>query len=595
FRVGAAGGGEQDAVQVRIPIRPANRPVTHAVSGMLRDSATVEMVLPEELDPARSRLELGFGTSTLAVVQAYQRQLNVYPYDCTEQLASQALPLIALYRAQREMGAAGVPADTRASIQRIVRTLSRRQREDGGIGLWHSGDWSSPWLTAYAGRVLLSARAADVAVSDSVLARAARYVTRSLHDPTVMGAVLGDQEHDVVALLTERTAAVDFLSRLGRPDVPAENQILGQAARLSWEDRVLLAEVLGRRAAGREPALRLLTAAWATVQVRGARAVLPDAAFRRAFYFDSRVRPAARLLTATLALQPAHPNVGALVETLVQQGRAEAADPWSTQDYSSAILALLRFEATQRGAAERTVQVRQGGGVLADRRARRSETRDSVSSLAGMVTTRPDGRKVLRVSLAAPGAGPAVFYHLAVREIDSAPSFTPRDQGIAVERWYESVETRRPLTSVDEGQVVRVRLRITIPDEREMVVLDDPLPAGLEAVDLTLRTVSPFLPDVLAPVDEAGDGMELSDASAWMYGRWDAGMWSAFDHSEIRDDRVVYFARMLWRGTYNATYLARATTAGRFTGAPAHAEEMYNPGVHGRSGGGVFTVRAAGP
>jgi hypothetical protein len=68
-------------------------------------------------------------------------------------------------------------------------------------------------------------------------------------------------------------------------------------------------------------------------------------------------------------------------------------------------------------------------------------------------------------------------------------------------------------------------------------------------------------------------------------------MWSPFDHTEIRDDRVVYFARVLWRGSYNATYLARATSAGRFTAAPAQAEEMYNPGVHGRSGGGLFVVR----
>lgn len=58
---------------------------------------------------------------------------------------------------------------------------------------------------------------------------------------------------------------------------------------------------------------------------------------------------------------------------------------------------------------------------------------------------------------------------------------------------------------------------------------------------------------------------------------------------------MVYFARTLWRGSYNATYLARATTAGRFTMAPAHAEEMYNPGVHGRSGGGLFVVTRAAP
>jgi uncharacterized protein YfaS (alpha-2-macroglobulin family) len=71
-------------------------------------------------------------------------------------------------------------------------------------------------------------------------------------------------------------------------------------------------------------------------------------------------------------------------------------------------------------------------------------------------------------------------------------------------------------------------------------------------------------------------------------------MWTPFDHKEMRDERVVYSATVLWPGTYGATYLARATTAGVFLYPPAHAEEMYNPGVNGRSGGGTFTVRRAG-
>ena len=75
-----------------------------------------------------------------------------------------------------------------------------------------------------------------------------------------------------------------------------------------------------------------------------------------------------------------------------------------------------------------------------------------------------------------------------------------------------------------------------------------------------------------------------------MYGSWDAGWWSPFDHRELRDDRVVFVATRLWKGSYSATYLARATTPGTFTRPPAHAEEMYNPAVFGESDGGVFTV-----
>jgi hypothetical protein len=326
--------------------------------------------------------------------------------------------------------------------------------------------------------------------------------------------------------------------------------------------------------------------------VRGTRAYLTPAAYDRGFYFASSVRPAARLLIATVELRPDHPKLGALVETVVQQGREEGDLEWTTQDYGAAVLALHRFERTQRGAPDRMVSVRRGDRVVARMRARRGQTPDSTQALTGLVSTRWDGRKVLRVQVRADGTGPAVYYTLSVREVVGRATYRPLDRGISVERWYETVDTRRPVTSVAAGQVVRVRLRITVPEDRGMVVLDDPLPAGLEAVDLSLRTVSPFAGELLDPRPEGEEGERRG--GWWGYGSWDSGMWSPFDHTEIRDDRVVYFARRLWRGRYDATYLARATTSGRFVSAPAQAEEMYNPGVHGRSGGGVFTVRPAG-
>ena len=89
--------------------------------------------------------------------------------------------------------------------------------------------------------------------------------------------------------------------------------------------------------------------------------------------------------------------------------------------------------------------------------------------------------------------------------------------------------------------------------------------------------------------------METENAPWWSWGWWDGGWWSPFDHREMRDDRVVYFATELWRGTYTASYVTRATTPGVFVRPPAYAEEMYNPAVHGRSDGGVFTVTAKAP
>jgi uncharacterized protein YfaS (alpha-2-macroglobulin family) len=151
------------------------------------------------------------------------------------------------------------------------------------------------------------------------------------------------------------------------------------------------------------------------------------------------------------------------------------------------------------------------------------------------------------------------------------------------------------VTSIAEGELVRVRVRVSVPAERQFVIVDDPLPAGLEAIDLSLRTAG-GLPGP-GGADSSGREPNTDGSNAapqWSFGSWDGGWWSPFDHKEIRDDRVVFVATRLWKGTYTPTSGARATTPGSFVRPPAHAEEMYNPAVYGESDGGLFTVTATG-
>jgi uncharacterized protein YfaS (alpha-2-macroglobulin family) len=466
--------------------------------------------------------------------------------------------------------------------------LSRRQRSDGAIGYWSANDWSSAWLSAYAGIVLLEARDIGVKVDTAVLSRVAHYVETDFHATVthVSGPIALWQDNRQIRL-RDQVAAVDFLSRIGRPDLAAENELLTTASLLTLEDRARLAEVLSRRkqmAAAR----KLMAPMWNVVKVEGRRASIPDSA-HVAFYFQSEIRPIARVLTATIAVDPNHALIGPLVETLVLQARAQRY--WNTQDYGSAISALAVYDAVRRGQPERTVRVRLRDNAVITAGA----ARDSSVALTGLLADASGGR-VLRASLdAGPGDAP-VYYYLAVTEIPTKPPVTPEDAGIAVERWYERYDTGAPVTTVAEGDLVRVRLRITVPSLRQFVVLDDALPAGLEAIDLSLRTASALPGPGTATRTEDPDHEETDDTAppTWGYGSWDSGWWSPFDHRELRDDRVVYSATILWPGTYTATYLARATTPGTFIRPPAHAEEMYNPALNGRSDGGTFVVTARG-
>jgi len=589
FRFDVTDATNADAVRVTIPVRPDHHPVTHTLAGVVYDSTTtVELPLPPGMDLDRSRLSLSLGTSPLATIRGIQRTLRIYPYECTEQVTSAAIPLIALYRAQMQRGAEKLKGDPRREIVRAVAIISARQRGDGGIGYWSSKDWSSPWLTAYAGIVLLDAReaAGDIKIDTLVLRNLAGYLTTQLHNDsnpefTPIGYWWKDRRD---LRLREQVAAVDFLSRYGRPDIAAENELLRSAAQLTVEDRSRLAEVLVRRrqtAAAR----RLLEPTWATIRVEGRRAVLPDTT-SRAFYFESRVRPLARVLMATLAVDPTHALVGPMTETLAQQNRAAGEWQWNTQDFASTVNALAAVDRQQRKQGERSVRVRVGERLIVQGgAATQNALRDSSIALTGLVAN-GTGRQSLKLTVDAGAGTGGVYYYLSVTEIPAAPPVTPEDRGVTVERWYERLEGGAPLVSVAEGDLVRVRLRITVPSTRFFLVLDDALPAGLEAVDLSLRTAA-TMPGPGANAEEAEH--DESEPTSW-YGSWDSGWWSPFDHRELRDDRVVYSGTVVWKGAYTATYIARATTPGTFIRPPAHAEEMYNPAVNGRSDGGTFIV-----
>ncbi|HEU4648034.1 MAG TPA: Ig-like domain-containing protein [Gemmatimonadales bacterium] len=592
FRFRASSGNEGDGVQLTLPVKPAYHPRSYTVAGLLVDSSTAELALTADIDPARSELVVSLGTSPVSVIRGAYEWLRVYPYWCTEQLSSGAQPLIALYRAGQRLEDDSIAGPrVKRDLLEVIATLERRQRADGGIGMWSATDWTTPWVSSYAGQVLLDAKALGLPVSDSVLARLGGYLQRSLAQPTLTAAPVSLWWDTTAARLSERVMAVDYLSRAGLRDRAAENELLRAAPQLYWEDRARLAGVLAR-GGDVGSARRLLEPAWASVTVEGRTATLPPAS-RRDWYFASITRPASLLLSATLAVEPNHPLVGPLVETLIQQGRGERW-VWNTQDYGMAVVALADFWARQQDAATRGVRLLAGGKPVLQVRAQHGAAHDSAVSLARFRLT--EGK--LRLTLQADGPGAPVYYWLTARTVPRVAPVTPDDQGIQVERWYERPGDAKPVVSVAAGELVRVRLRITVPTERRFVILDDALPAGLEAIDLSLRTVGgvpgPGAADTTAsaPADDELPGEGVEGYYRWAYGSWDAGWWSPFDHKEIRDDRVVYVATVLWKGSYTASYLARATTPGVFVRPPAHAEEMYNPAVFGRSDGGVFTVTA---
>ena len=444
--------------------------------------------------------------------------------------------------------------------------------------------------------IFAEAKEAGIAVNDSVVARLANYLQQaagkpiSAQSPTTGFTPVAQFYDKRGAILAEYVAAVDALSRLGKPNIAVENELIRRAAQLAWEDRARLARVLARRNA-MTAARTLLAPLWASVRVDGRHAVLPDSALG-ATYFRSSARPAALLLSATVAVAPDHALLGPLVETLITAGR-RSGDLWGeTQDLSSSVQALADVERRQRGAAKRGVRVSVNGRTLLEIPTGRL-AKDTTLSLADLAVNSADGDS-LRVVITPLASGNPLYAVASLSAMSKTRPTTPVDRGFALEHWIEHSDDRKPVTSVAAGALVRVFVRVTVTSERRFVVIDDPLPAGLEAVDLSLRT-SPIASNTPRPLTTPSasefDSFARDDVMGnWGYGRWDSGWWSPFDHQELRDDRVIWSATVLWPGKYTVSYLARAATPGTFIRPPTHVEEMYDRAVYGRGDGGLFVV-----
>jgi uncharacterized protein YfaS (alpha-2-macroglobulin family) len=160
----------------------------------------------------------------------------------------------------------------------------------------------------------------------------------------------------------------------------------------------------------------------------------------------------------------------------------------------------------------------------------------------------------------------------------------PLNRGVIISRsYFRADDPETPIESIAQGETFLARLTIVAPNTLHYLMVEDYLPAGLEAVDTSLATSQQV----------AGQGL-LKPAAPERY-NWDRYLyegwgWWVFDHIELRDEKVVLSASTMPPGTYEYVYLVRALIPGTFQVIPPTAWELYFPEVSGRGSGSIFVV-----
>ncbi|MDQ2807455.1 MAG: Ig-like domain-containing protein, partial [Chloroflexota bacterium] len=588
-----------DAIDVTIPVHPLVAPEAVATSGEVGDSATETIFLPYGINPQLGELVVSIAPSLAAGTVDGIRYVQAFPYECTEQTVSRFLPLITLDKVYADQGVA-TPFRTELPdiMAHALTRLTELQRPDGGWGWWENDLTSNPFLTAYALQGLAAARDAGYKPDVEQMQRGRARLLQFLNESAPTGL---DQQYNnnqraymlyVLTLLNADAAKADAGDQ---PD-----RILAQQARLSNHAAAWLAIALhrlGRDSDARALLDRLTAAAKQTSTLAHWEEDTIDY-----YMMGTDTRATALALDALVQIAPQDALIPKTVRWLMSASRE---GHWlSTQDTAITLIGLADYmRASKELSADYAWDVQLFGKALGSGTANRSTLTQTVT-LTAPVSQMPQN-VAGPLTITRTNQSGKLYYHASLRYYLPGQGIKARSEGLAISRQYY----RMPVPGsggqpertdhITAGDLVKVRLSLVVPDTSYYLMVEDPLPAGLEAVNGSLNTTadSERPPNPQGTVGAAGDeGSSTAVAPSsvrggifepyfpwWRY-------WGPFSRVEVRDDRVALFADSVGPGTYSYEYFARATTPGTYMAQPAQAKLLYFPDVFGRSDGGTFTV-----
>ncbi|MEM1048549.1 MAG: alpha-2-macroglobulin family protein [Pseudomonadota bacterium] len=520
--------GTQFEKTIPLGVRDNEPPVTRTSEVRLAPGQTVS------LDPdVVSGLRSGTGTVTVSAsgagrldVAGIVRSLDQYPYGCSEQLTSRALPLLYVDEVILAAGLAGQES-VRDRVQKAIASVLANQTSSGGFGLWSPGA-ADLWVEAYVTDFLSRARDRGYVVPDQAFRLALDNLKNRLAyiqdfergGEAIAYAFYLLARHGQAAISDLRyyaTAKLEaFATPLAKAQMGAALALYGDQTRAAQVFRVAVSEL-------QQP-----------VERRGWRAD-----------YGSRLRDRAAILT--LAAESGLPSVDAslMATDLDDAWRGQSAH--STQEEAWALMAV---HALTQGRAKPALSVN---------------------------GTPHDGPLFQRFGLDALGQGVAIG-NRGSEPIDIAVTargapLQPEPAGgtfASITRGYFALDgTPVDLAAIGQGERFVSVVTVIFNDEQKgQIIVDDPLPAGFEIDNPSLlRSGDVAALDWLKPTANVKHREFRADRFI-----------ASIDRNETNQARVVL------------AYVVRAVSPGRFAHPAAIVQDMYRMERVARTGSGFVDV-----
>jgi alpha-2-macroglobulin len=522
---GGASGELTDALQSDLEVNyPA--PLVREVQTKRIEANDAELarISDPQILEGNGKVDVNVANTRATEIREALRQLLHYPYGCVEQTTSSMLPWLTV-RDLRERIPEMNKSDAEVAevVKRGVTMLLSMQTSSGGLSYWPGGSRPMLWGSAYGGLALVLAQKQKFSVPEAETKKLLGYLSEQLRGTAKDATGYG---------LSDRCLAVYTLALAGKPE-PAYHELLFQKrAKLSAEDRALLALAILESHGPKSMVDELLKPAQSS-----------DGYLDQ--FFGSIARENALYLMVWLRHQPASPRVDELATELFSR---RSNGHWSTTQANAwSVLALSAYlrkiETGDHNAS---------GEVRWNKNAAWFSVSDSDPVATTSFPVRGDGAtEPIRITK----TGGKVYTETTAEAVPKLIEQPAQNRGYTIVRRYTKLGDNGKLSPAENlrvGDRVLVTLDITVPRRATYLAVVDPLPGVFEAINPVFKS------------QEVVAGETLG--TEWVS-----------DYKELRTDRALFFADLLYPGQYTLRYLARVISAGDTIAPSAKIEEMYHP------------------
>jgi uncharacterized protein YfaS (alpha-2-macroglobulin family) len=540
-----------DGVKLGLPVIYEHPCDVAAIGGSTVDSTRIPIVIPEAATIDSGTLDLSLSTTRMQNLAEGVKYLFDYPYGCLEQRSSKIFPLLVLGDFARRFQLTMLEnGDELTVIQKYLDHIRDFQnKKDGGLGYWPSDTGNSDtWLTAFVLEVMTKAKTSGFAVNDSVYTKAINYLNEQTQLKNSSNRTFFTNSYFQLVMALSGKPDRSELKSLFK-----EKNILPLSAQINLLHAMYAAGNFKRKVTALQKQLQ-----YGLIEKDRLAYYAPDKSEGFEYCHESPVRQTALALEALLETGCKTRFDEPMIRWLAEQRRAGR---WRTTQENMAVFRAFAAYTTvyEHDFPKIDAQVLLNGN---DWFSAKLEGREgAIAQLSRSLDSIPTHDKT-DFSVHRSGSG-RLYWDLTITTTPSgnSPSVS---SGFSITRMVVPLETDKSEQSdssyLEVGKLMKVTVTVRCNQDITFVAINDPIPAGCEAINPELRE---------------GEQEVARKNTLW------SGP-SEFSHREFRDSRVLYFVNDMSSGEYQFSYIIKPTTSGKFLWPAPLVEAMYNPEFYGR-------------